>query len=470
MKFIGKRGETNRISFYVRGSGGRIDVSGFKCKFAVGSIPRCELQCPPEMLSKIPDEQSNDKYELIVDDGEGEDVLFTGYASGDTSSLSGSSVSAGFGLTHIARDLDEARISAPKLHPASSVDYSYVFNDLSGSATGGAVTLGSSPRFFEKGKGKVSEQIVKSIQAHLKDLSSASKSPNGATAKQDMQRSIDLLNSIEFLDGKFSKEVEDKISGTEITSLNSWLTSRILGSITSFGTVWDTLTGIFSELGIYLVGNNEGKVIAVADCAGMSPQGNELNGTIVTGWSKSSNFYRNVGEVVLVSDNIRSQDVSAAQGAVGGFVTYPPSGSNQGASLAFRLPGWLNPIATIGDIKPSDMLAVQRQYARMIYTLERSKFSTAVVTTNIAPLAVPGTVCKVKPYSAMKARSGGGVEDFDRTYAGYCHMIEHEVSANPNGGRTMRTNFYLKNVTIDGKGAQINKHPLFDDVTPFTWK
>jgi hypothetical protein len=230
--------------------------------------------------------------------------------------------------------------------------------------------------------------------------------------------------------------------------------------------VWDTLTSIFSDLGIYLVCDNTGGITTMVDCSGMSSDSNKLDGGYLTSFEKSSSMFRNVGEVLIMSDNIRNQDTSGGGGGKGGagsFVSYPPSGASKGATLILQVPGWLNPIAeTTGKV-----LDVQRQYARMMYTLERNKFSTISVSGPLAPLVVPGTICKVTPYSAIKARSGGSLEDFSRAYSGYCHQISHNIDIK---GGTCQTTFLLKNVSIEGKGAKIHKHPLFSDVQPFSWK
>jgi hypothetical protein len=469
MKTIGKKGERCKFSAYVEGSGGRLEISAASCNFAVGSIPMCKIFVPPEMLAKVPDEETDDIYKLIVDDGNGKSTLFTGYFSGDNGKITGNSIAAGFDLIHLARDLDSTRISAPSLHPSSAIDYTYTWSGAatSGGAASSGYTFAKDPSFYKKGKGRVPEQIIKALVSHLSGIQRSSSSTNGANVRIDsMQKGIDLLNKIKFQDGKLQGKLEAPLSTDEDTSLNTWARNKAIGSFSGMRSVWDTLTSIFSDLGIYLVCDNEGDVTAMVDCSGMSTDANKLDGSFLTDFEKSSSMFRNVGEVLIISDNVRNQSTSGGGGSSGGagaFVSYPQSGADKGATLILQIPGWLNPIAeTTGDL-----LSVQRQYARMIYTLERNKFSTISVAGPLAPLVVPGTICNVTPYSAIKARSGGSLEDFKRTYVGYCHQISHSLDVK---GGTCQTTFLLKNVSIEGKGAKIQTHPLFDDVKPFTWK
>ena len=471
MKIIGKKGERCKFSAYVTGSGGRIEASAVNCSFAVGSIPMCKIFVPPEMLSKIPDEETNDIYEVVVDDGSGESTIFTGYFSGDNGKITGNSISAGFNLIHPARDLDSTRLSAPSLHPASAIDYTYTWSGAatSGGAAGSSYTFAKDPSFYEKGKGQVPKQIVSALVKHLSGIQGASSSLNGANVKTDsMQAGIDLLNKIKFQDGKLESSLEGPLSTSDDNSLNAWARNRAIGSFTGMRSVWDTLTSIFTDLGIYLVCDNNGDITAMVDCSGMTNQANSLDGSYLTSFEKASSMFRNVGEVLIISDNVRNQSGGTGgggggTGGAGAFVSYPQSGAKIGATLILQIPGWLNPIAeTTGDLLP-----VQRQYARMMYTLERNKFSTISVSGPLAPFVVPGTICSVTPYSAIKARSGGSLEDFSRTYVGYCHQISHNLDVK---GGSCQTTFLLKNVSVKGKGVEIQTHPLFDDVNPFTWK
>ncbi len=469
MKIIGKRGESTKVSGYVTGAAGRLEISAVNCTYAVGSIPMCKVFVPPEMLAKVPDEETDDIYEVVVDDGGGPSTLFTGYFSGDNGKITGNSIAAGFDLIHPARDLDNTRISAPSLHPSSAIDYTYVWSGAatSGGAAGSGYTFAKDPSFYEKGKGKVPEQVVKALIAHLGSIQGETAGVNGANVKKEsMQRGIDLLGRIKFQDGKLESKLEGPLSTDEDTSLNAWARSRATGSFSGMRSVWDTLTSIFSDLGIYLVCDNTGGITTMVDCSGMSSSSNKLDGSYIVTFEKSSSMFRNVGEVLIMSDNIRNQSTGGGQGGKGGagsFVSYPQSGPVKGATLILQVPGWLNPIAETSG----DLLDVQRQYARMMYTLERNKFSTIGVSGPLAPLTVPGTICQVTPYSAIKARSGGSLEDFFRTYTGYCHQISHNVDVK---GGTCQTTFSLKNVSIEGKGAKIQTHPLFSDVQPFSWK
>lgn len=468
MTIIGKRGQQTRITGYVTGPGGRIEMSAAHCTFAVGSIPMCKIFVPPEMLDLVPDEETDDTYEVIIQDEDGSPhTIFTGYFCGDTGSIDPKKIAAGFDLIHPARDLDNTRISAPSLHPSSIVDFSYVWQG-SGTSAGAASsgnTFSKYPAFFEPGKGKVPEQMVKALMEHLKSISVTATSANGANVKTEtMQKGIDLLGKLTFLDGKLDGKLEGPLSSEDDNSLNAWARSRAAGSFNSVRSVWDTLTAMFAELGIYLVCNNKGEIFTSVDCSGLSGGDNMLDGTYLTFYNKSTSMFRNVGEVQIASDNIRAETSggSGQQGSVGSFVGYP-KGGGRGSTLILQIPGWLNPIAeTTGKLKD-----VQEAYAKMMYHIERNKFCTINVSGPLAPLVVPGTICSIKPYSAIKARSGGRLEDFGRTYTGYCHQVAHQVDTQ---GGTCQTTFSIKNVSVAGKGEEISKHPLFSDVKPFSWK
>lgn len=467
MTIIGKQGKQSKIEAYVTGAAGRIEISSVYCTFAVGSIPMCKLSVPPEMLAKIPDEETDDIYEVHVKGDGDSHVLFSGYFGGDTGKITPKSISAGFDLIHPARDLDNTRISAPSLHPSSIVDYSYVWQGAgtSGNAASSGSTFSKYPSFFEPGKGKVPEQMVKALIAHLKAISVTATSANGKNVKiETMQKGIDLLGRLTFKDGKLKSKLEGPLSSEDDNSLNAWARSRATGSFNSVRSVWDTLTSMFSELGIYLVCDNTGGIFTAVDCSGISSSANTLDGGYLTSYEKTTSMFRNVGEVQIASDTIRAATAGGTgqAGASGSFAGYP-EGGGKGSTLVLQVPGWLNPIAeTTGNL-----MDVQKAYAESLYHIERNKFCTINVSGPLAPLVVPGTICQIKPFSAIKARSGGSLEDFKRTYSGYCHQIAHSLDIMAG---TSQTTFSLKNVSIAGKGGEISQHPLFDDVKPFTWK
>lgn len=461
MTIIGEPGEVSRVDGYLSGAGGKLEISGFNCIYAVGSLPVCRVFLPPELLSKIPDEQTTDVYQVKVSDGKKDHTIFTGYIAGDNGRITGNKVCAGVDLVHLARDLDETRLSAPSLHPRSISDYSSVWaNEFSAAGT----EFESDPQFFTPGGGKLPEQIIKALMKHLKDLSSSAKEVAGETAKtESLQKGIDLLGKVTFLDGTIKGSIEGPLSSKGTNSINEWARQQAFGSFSSARSVWDTLTSMLCQFGIYLVCDNEGKVFTSTDCSGMKSPGNKLNGEYIATWDKNSAMYRNVGEVVIATDNVKASDFDN-KGQPGGFVSY--SNKKDGATLVLQVPGWLNPIARTNDAGDG-MVEVQKQYAKMVYGLERNKFRTMSLTGPLAPLAIPGTVAEISPYSAMKAKSGGKIEDLSKTYIGYCHQVSHEIDAQSG---VMETTFHFKNVSILGNGDEIDSHPIFSDVAPFTWK
>jgi hypothetical protein len=461
MTIVGKEGEPCKVKAYLTGPGGEIPISGANALFSVGSIPVCRVFIPPEFLSQIPDEQTPDLYRVKVSGEDSEYTLFTGYVAGDSGRIGDGKVSAGVDLVHPARDLDETRLSGPDLHPSSVSDYSSVW---SGGFTEAGQAYEGKPEFFKAGGGKLPEQIVAAMKKHLTGLSSSlTEKAGGAVKKDTLQKGIDLLGKIKFLDGQIKGELEAPLASGEGHCINEWARSRVTGSFNTARSAWDTLVAVFSEFGIYLVCDNEGGIFTSVDCSGMKSSANEMGGNYISTWDKNSAMFRNIGEVLIAGDNVRLVNFSA-EGKPGGFVTY--SGGKGGATLVLQVPGWLNPIAKTND-DGDGIVEAQKLYAKMVYGLERNKFRTMCVTGPLAPLTVPGTVVQVSPFSKMKPKSGQGIEDLGRKYSAYCHQISHEIDM---PGQVMRTTFQFKNVSIMGSGEEIDSHPVFGDVTPFAWK
>lgn len=474
MKLIGKQNQAVRAQGFLEGPGGRIPISGVTCVTAVGSIPICRVFIPPEFLSQIPDEQSEDLYKVKILEGEEETTLFTGYVAGDNGKLSGKSVSAGVDLVHPLRDLDEARISAPSLHPASIVDYSYTI--LPEGDFGGEGFSFEPATFFTAGGGKLPEQIVSGLKKEMEGLQSESSADGGEAVKvETLQRGIDLLGRIKFNDGTLKESIEGPLASGDSSnsSINTWVRQRCEGSFNAARSVWDTITSILSEFGIYLIGDSDGGIFTAADCAGMTmqesspsadfvgpmPPTNLLGGGYIATFDKVSAITRNISEVLLASENVRANPFNDS-GTPGGFVSYMEG--SKGATMVLQMPGWLNPIV---ETESDGLVKAQKDYAKAMLYLEKSKFRTISASGPLAPRAMPGTIIHVSPYSAMKAKSGGQIDDFGKTYAGYCYQVAHEIDV---PGEIFQTTFFLKNVSVLGGGGQLNEHPLFSDVKPFT--
>jgi hypothetical protein len=460
MRLIGKPNDTVRPEGFLEGPGGVIPISGLTCVNSVGSIPICRVFIPPEFLSQIPDEQTDDLYKVKIKDGEEDVVIFTGYVAGDNGKITGTRVMGGVDLVHPARDLDESRISAPSLHPASIVDYSYTL--LPEGDFGGSGFSFEPATFFTSGGGKLPEQIVNGLKKEMESLQSESSSNGGETVKTEtLQRGIDLLGRLKFKDGTLKESIEGPLASGDSnnSSINTWVRQRCEGSFNAARSVWDTLTSIFSEFGIYLIGDGDGGVFTAADCAGMfvNPFDNLLDGKYVATFDKVSAITRSIAEVQLASENVRA-NMFDDSGGPGGFVSFMDG--KQGATLVLQMPGWLNPIV---ETESEGLVKAQQDYAKAMLYLERSKFRTISASGPLAPRALPGTIVQVAPYSAMKARSGGQIEDFNKTYFGYCYQVAHEIDVS---GQIFQTTFFLKNVT--SSGDSISEHPLFSDVTPFS--
>lgn len=459
MTIIGKKNDKVKPSGFIEGPGGKIDIAGLNCIYAVGAIPVCRVFIPPEFLSKIPDEQTNDIYSVKISGEDGDKTIFTGYIAGDNGRITGTRVMGGVDLVHPARDLDETRLSAPSLHPSSIIDYNYTMRYARD--TGGTF---ESTTFFSPGGGKLPEQIISGMKKVMAVLQSDNALVGGEKSKKEtLQKGIDLLSRLTFKDGTIKAEIESPLAAEDGSnnSINTWIWQRCTGSFNAARSAWDTLTAIFSEFGIYMICDNEGKIFTAVDCSSMSFDKNKLDGEYITTFDKTSAMFRNIAEVQLASDNVRPS-AHTDKGVPGGFVR-AMSGS-VGATLVLQVPGWLNPIIETNSNK---LMAAMQAYAKAMLFLEKNKFRTVSVTGPLAPLAVPGTIIQISPYSAMKARSGGQIEDFKKTYIGYCYQLVHEIDVQ---GEVLQTTFYLKNVSVAGGNSELSEHPLFSDVAPFELK
>lgn len=467
MVIIGKADTVVRPTGVIRGPAGNIEIATLSCSFAVGTIPVCRVGIPPEALSKLEDSQSNQIYDVLVGDRQPEFLMFRGYLAGESGKIQGDSISAGIDLVHIARDLDQMRISAPSLHPASILDYNYTYrgDTTTGSgAEGGFIFEGES--FFKPGGGMLSKQIVNGlIKILTTTLSERSQGVggDGGPKIEAFAPVIQALNSIKHLNSTIKGAIEGPLSTQDNNSINTWARARAAGSFNSMRSVWDTLTTIFAEFGVHLVCDNAGNIWAMADCAGFKPSGNELLPTYIGSFDHSSALFRNIKEVNLITDQIRNES-STGGGTAGTLVTYPPESKDVGASMAVQMPGWLNPIASTGSsVGAAD---AQREFAKCQYFLERNKMRTIAVTGPLAPRVVPGTVARIVPYSAIKPFSGQKLEPLTRTYVGYCYQVNHFIDV---ASHVMQTTFYFRNVSNEADKEVLTTHPIFSDVTPHVW-
>lgn len=467
MTIIGKQGDICRPKAYVEGPSGKIEISSVSCTYSVGSIPMCRVFVPPEFLGIVPEEGDDQLYTVKVTDGESEaKTLFTGYVAGSNAQISEKRIMAGIDLIHPARDLDEGRISSPSLHPNSVMDYTYFvkggFKKSSEILEGGV--------FFTKGGGPVAKQALDGLATCLTQIIGLNPdSASGGPVKiGTLEKTIDLLKKVTVLNGTLKDEVETGLQGTvqDRISLQSYFHSRFLGSFNSARSVWDTLCSTFSEMGLYMICDNEGKVSVSADCSGLIGGDNRLGPDYIVTLDKSSVIKRPIGEVNLIGMAVRK--AASAKDPIAqplSVATYPPDGSGKGATLTLQIPGWLNPVMEVGS--EGGCTTACQAYAKAMYYQEKSKFRTMTASGPLAPLAIPGTVAKITPFSAMRPLSGSSIGDFQKTYLGYCYQIIHTVDVQE---KTMKSTFCFSNVSPEESDGGIDEHPLFSDVKPFTWK
>lgn len=472
MKYVGEKGKVNKVKVTMNSpEAGDIDVTTVSVTNSVGAIPQCKVFFPIEFLSKISDEQTDNLYTVKVSDPNGESfTLFTGYVLGDKMSVSGNSIAGGVELIHPARDLDEARIIAPGLHPSSSMDFTSVFR-MSESASASGLTF-SGEDFYTSGGGPIAKQIIdgliKSIDG-LISITSDTRGASGATLKAlSLNKSKELLGRVQADSGTLDGEIESALMyGDGSSSLNDWIAQRVMFSVDSGRSVWDVLTSVFSQIGIFLLCDNEGGIRALPDCSFFGSTSNTVEPDKVIEFDSGSLMPRNVGEVCLASDNIKALSAysGAGEGDVGIFVSYPEEPEN-GATLIMQMPGWLSPLAQTGNSK---IVEAQKKVAESFYRYQRNRYRTMSVDSILAPNALPGTVAKVIPASKVKARSGQEIEDIKIEYTGYCFQVVHTVDSTMNSPKALSTRMNFSNVSRGGSNTT-SSHPVFSDAQPIEWK
>lgn len=464
MKILGKAGSIAKPSGTLTGPAGNIPISAVQVTSSVGSIPTARVSIPIEFLAKLPTEQNDDIYTVTVSDGVGTSAtLFTGYVAGPRGRIGQGACSAGITLVHPARDMDQMRITAPSFHPASVFDYNYMFrlgNDTEGGGSGFNLQDG---RFYTGGN--LPQALVKGVIATLKDAA-AGRLEGGGTQFKDigLGPAIALLEKLKYRDGVIRGDLVGALLNEDKTgnSINAWAEARVMGSFNAMRSIWDTLTTLFSEFGIYLFGSCLGETWATVDVAGFTPPGENILGPdYITDIEWVSMFTRNISEVNLICDHIAGLDQEGG-GAAGTLVTYPEKATKSGASIALQMPGWLSPLSSAQDYP--QILKAQRAMAQAFFYIERNKLRTLSVSGPLAPLVTPGTTALIDPSSRIKALSGMKL-DRNVDYTGYCYQIDHVMNRASN---ILQTNFSFRNVT-EGKAETISQHPIFSDATPFRW-
>ena len=473
-----------------------IPITSFQSTMTIGSIPTCNVGIPAEFMGDFADAQTNQIYTVMVGTTTGASyTIFQGYINGEHGRVTTKEITDGISLIHVARDMDQMSISVPSMHPAHIYDWAYI---IQGDGTSeSAAKLGflfGSQNFFQGGN--LPSQIIDG----LKDLLNNVVATNITTdEKEDLQPCIDLLGKLIFLNGTVYDQLTNSLSSDDDNSINQFCRESIKSSFNAQRSVWDSLTAIFANFGMFLLCDQASRVFITADCASMKPpDGNTLDSSYIISHDRNSEFMRNIGRVSLISPNAVVSDTTSSQGAATQLAVYPTSGSQSsgGATMAILLPGWLNPIATqapdnesgkgeppsVGNINPSnpapnmaeimaqaypDVLKTHQAYAQMCYYQEKNKLRTFAATGPLAPHVVPGTTAMISPWSAVKAISGGQLADINNAYYGYCYQISHMIDV---ASCVMQTTFFFRNVSNIKNAEILPAHPIFSDMKPFVWQ
>ena len=508
MTIIGKPDGKVTPTGYLKGPAGNIPIDSFAASLTVGNIPVARVGIPPEYLSQLPDDADTKTYDVMVGDGTAEPVLiFRGYVCGPSGRLTPTDIRAGVDLIHVARDLDQMRLSAPNLHPQSCNDWSY---QRSGSArvagASGQFELGSAQFFSASAGTPLATQVIKELIRFMQEeLTVTVDRGNSAYAVKsaDLQPAITLLQSIKTVGGGTVRaSLATLLANPDQNSINGHLVNVLNDSFQGQRSIWDALTAAFADFGLYLLCDNAGNVFVVPDLANFQPpQGNLLDGTYIVTRDQASSFYRRVGEVMLISQGVRPDP-----GADGGTETYactiasyppPATGPSQapstGATLSLLFPGWLAPIGFVVD--PASLKAeppnpsnpgnpkgtpadtgsqraacyqAQVAYAQMLFNQESDKKRTFSVTGPLAPLAVPGTTVRIQPFSNVVAKtSGQDISGLNSEYWCYLYQVQHNVECSGRSP-TLTTTFNFRNVSESDEGLGLTNHPIYSDVAPFT--
>ena len=504
MTILGDPARATRPTGYLLLGGQQVPITSFQASFSVGNIPLARVGILPEFLSQLPTDADNQVAEVHVGDGTSDHLVFRGYVSGENSRASAESYGAGVDLIHLARDLDEMRLSAPSLHAQGCNDWSYQRQGSSRVVGGdGSFVLGSA-QFFSASKTtplarQVIDELVRFMQEDLQ-VTVDRGNPAFTFKTESLQPAIDLLKTVRVTGGgTIRPEIATALSSNVRTdSINGHLVAVLNDSLICQRSIWDALTAAFSDFGLTLLCDNAGNVFVVPDLANFKPpEQNLLDGDYLLGQDQASSFYRRVGEVVLISRGV-ALDPKADAGGDSGYAatvtSWPPPGDStttrDGATLSLQFPGWLSPISYVVDPKElsveppsaanpapntqapanttSERQAVakaQLGYAQMLFNLEADKRRTFSCTGPFAPLAVPGTTVALQPYSQVQARSSGAtIAQVDALYYGYLYQVRHDVDVM---GKTLTTSFAFRNVSRAEEGLALTDHPIFTDAKPF---
>lgn len=452
MTIIGEKGKPIRLNGKLSGAGDDVPVAGFNITNTVGAIPTCSVTIPIEFLDK-----------LKTEDDEGEAVIYTleingfpvfkGLFTGDGHEITGTSCGAQVSLLHPASQIDTGQIVAQDLHSSSSIDFSYIIRTK-------GFTSGASSNVhlidFYKG-GNLIEDIKSGIVAAMTDQSSSTTNSSGdSESGGGNEAAIKAVASILAVHGG---SLAEGISGSLTSTINEYVRQIVGNSLVGRTSMWDLMSSVLSTFGILLVCDCfTGMVYAIPDVTGMKPpDSNKISGRVeITAARASSSIVRNVGQVTLFSGAM-TNEATSGEGPPVAFISYPET-KKSGSELGLTVPGWLNPLA---QPLPGDaLLGIQRKLAQTYYFIEKNKMKTAAISTAIAPLATPGTMISVEPYSAMRPLSDMNVTAIERTYVGYLHQVSHIFDS---ASKQIYSVLSVRNYTSEDGAELTEEHALFSD-------
>ena len=492
-KIIGKANGVARPHGWLDVNGDQVPIISATTESILGGAPPlCSINLPAEYIQDLMSTADDTLYRVYVADGSsgGGALIFTGYLGGQTMLKSAQSYGTGITLIHQARDLDQTRLVAPDIACGGYADNRVLrYAGVSGGTNMGLALFNQI--FYSPGQGPLASQIIQGLISLLQKFSGSAYADIGSKKTPiAFEKCIKLLQSITVLNGTISSEIDTVLK--ENNGINHFLHDRFLQGFNSMSSIWDILTMVLSNFGLYMICAYNGTVYVTADLTNLTPpDANTLDSSIITDYSFSSTIVRNIKNVTIVSYLGCPADDGTNNIAPSTIVEYPPSESqsSQGATLLQRLPAWLEPMGmAVNQVDPSgaalpptpsdpepqaanpstsmsgvDLRAANLQYAQMVYNYEINKMRTATVSFPLAPTLVPGTTVTVTPFSTVRAKSGP-LPSNNLSFTACFYGLRHEISAQT---KTCRTTLLLRNVSSTDENLNVETNPVYSDAKPF---
>jgi hypothetical protein len=190
---------------------------------------------------------------------------------------------------------------------------------------------------------------------------------------------------------------------------------------------------------------------------------------LIDSWQGSAEYSRSPRGVVVLSHGFSPGNSGITPSAreafaplVGNMGEYIPGKS--GGLFITALPAWMMPFQQ-GELNqlPRDLVD---KYAKQVYAGVKNMGRSFVLSTPLAPNAMPGTTYYFEVISNAKNLTDGGKVStpFSAEYAGYCYKVTHSG----NAGGQFHTHWHFRNVFDPTEyDLMVEKSPFYGD-KPFS--